>query len=235
MMPIFINLPYTLMGSTVSTLETKDINKSHLQLTFIEKICNIFNKNIKELKKMQETNQNYDKIYSIFEYIANEDDFAAMKYAMMENFCNVANNHGHNIFDRSINECNFKLARLIIEYGRNNDYNYINCNDSEFLSFIYKTQHFDVNEVLNNASIKGHLEVVKLILPVLGSKVNAKDKYGNTALIYAAAHGYFEIVKLLLSIVEIDVNAINKNGHSALYCASHYGHHEVAELLSLCS
>jgi ankyrin repeat protein len=52
---------------------------------------------------------------------------------------------------------------------------------------------------------EGHTEIVQLLLEK-GADVNAKNKYGRTALIYATERGYTEIVQLLLE-KGADVNA----------------------------
>jgi ankyrin repeat protein len=49
------------------------------------------------------------------------------------------------------------------------------------------------------ASMKGYTDTVKEIITHKNVNVNAKDYYGNTALIYAAKDGYADIVKILIS------------------------------------
>ncbi|GBN59408.1 Ankyrin-3 [Araneus ventricosus] len=57
------------------------------------------------------------------------------------------------------------------------------------------------------AVIRGHLEVVKLILNHYKIEVNSKDKYDKLCLYLAAVKGYKMIVQALLRHPEIDVNA----------------------------
>lgn len=54
----------------------------------------------------------------------------------------------------------------------------------------------DVKRALIFAAWKGHTEIVVILL-AKGADVNAKDKYGGTALMVAAAEGYTEIIRLL--------------------------------------
>ncbi len=46
------------------------------------------------------------------------------------------------------------------------------------------------------ASSKGYSDIVELLLNA-GAKVNAKDKDGNTALVWALAKGHDDVVNLL--------------------------------------
>jgi len=55
-----------------------------------------------------------------------------------------------------------------------------------------------------------------------GANVNAKDKYGGTALMYAAVKGHKEVVELLIEN-GADVNAKNIMGKTALMSASRGG------------
>ena len=60
--------------------------------------------------------------------------------------------------------------------------------------------------------------------------VNDINKYGDTALMYAACIGHLEIVKLLLSR-GADINAINKYGNIALTCAAYNRHLEIVKVI----
>src|SRR5436190_1263424 len=63
-----------------------------------------------------------------------------------------------------------------------------------------------------------------------GAYINDVDKYGNTALIFAASHCPKEIVKLLTER-GADINHENKEGSTALMEAAKEGHKEIVELL----
>ena len=71
--------------------------------------------------------------------------------------------------------------------------------------------------VLMSASEGGSASIVNLLLNN-GAKVdvNAQDKYGFTALIYAARLGHFLVVKALLGVKDINVNAQARHGKTAL-------------------
>lgn len=67
-----------------------------------------------------------------------------------------------------------------------------------------KNKNID-KELIKNIK-QGNTEIVKLLLEA-GADVNAKDIYGNTALMYSSEYGYTEIVKLLLEAgSEVDPN-----------------------------
>ena len=88
-------------------------------------------------------------------------------------------------------------------------------------------EHF--SNALITVSLFGSNEVVKALL-ANGADVNAKDKYGATALMVASEKSYLEVVKALLA-KGADVNAKDNNGVTALMVASGNGHTEVVNLL----
>jgi len=63
-----------------------------------------------------------------------------------------------------------------------------------------------------------------------GSDINAKDKYGQTALMVAAENGNVDTIKLLLDH-NADVNAIRNNGKTALVIAAGKSSVEIVKLL----
>ena len=67
------------------------------------------------------------------------------------------------------------------------------------------------------------------------ANVNAANKDGNTALIYAARYNHPDVIKMLLTPqtmqVPLDVNAQNKAGETALYWGAAKGHVEVVKRL----
>jgi ankyrin repeat protein len=60
--------------------------------------------------------------------------------------------------------------------------------------------------------------------------VNAKNKDGRTALMFASERGHKEVVKLLIE-KGAGVNVKDKYGWTALKYASENGHQEIVELL----
>jgi ankyrin repeat protein len=85
-----------------------------------------------------------------------------------------------------------------------------------------------IDNQLINACVEGGLQEVKELLDN-GANINAKDEYGNTALILAAHKGHTEIVKLLMDS-GADVNAKNIFSNTPLMVASWRGHPEVVKL-----
>jgi ankyrin repeat protein len=85
------------------------------------------------------------------------------------------------------------------------------------------------NKKLLDASRDGHLNSVKKLLEA-GADVNAKDDYGDTALIGASKNGHTQIVKELIK-EGADASAKNDNGYTALTLASMWGHIKVVREL----
>ena len=82
-----------------------------------------------------------------------------------------------------------------------------------------------VNEALNIASGKGHLEVVQfLVKTVEGIDVNAKGRNGETPLINAVKNGHEEVAQWLINMGRADVNARSVEGRTALMHAIENGH-----------
>ena len=63
-----------------------------------------------------------------------------------------------------------------------------------------------------------------------GTDINAKNKWGWTALIKASEKGNLDIVEYLIK-KEADVNAIDKNNYTALMYASENGYTDIVEFL----
>ena len=75
----------------------------------------------------------------------------------------------------------------------------------------------------------GNPKVIQRLLEK-GASVNAQNRTGETALMYAAWHGYSAIVQLLLEN-RADVTLKNKQGNTALTLAESKGHPEIVEML----
>ena len=74
---------------------------------------------------------------------------------------------------------------------------------------------------------------IQIVLDLLGqgTDVDARDRYGNTALMLAAHAGHREVVETLISH-RANLNITAKFGLSALMLALAAGHEEVARLLA---
>jgi ankyrin repeat protein len=66
-------------------------------------------------------------------------------------------------------------------------------------------------------------------LPERGADVSAKDRYGRTALWWAAAEGQEAVVQQLLSHDDVEVNVEDEVGRTALRAAARGGHKVVVE------
>jgi hypothetical protein len=86
---------------------------------------------------------------------------------------------------------------------------------------------------LIEASIRGHTEIVQLLLENNDINVHQQDKkYGLTALMHASEKGHTEIVKMLLNHKDIHANKQNESLSSiALMVASLNGHTETVQML----
>lgn len=80
------------------------------------------------------------------------------------------------------------------------------------------------------AAKKSDLDQFKTLLDN-GADINARDKYKNTALMYAAYQDNVVIVGLLLNRANIDVNAQNSIGDTALILASAKLNYNITEML----
>ena len=86
-----------------------------------------------------------------------------------------------------------EVVRVLLDHGAHDEY---------------------INESLIEASCKGFLEIVKLLIEKKAD-INAKDCHGDIALIQASSNDHFEVVKLLLNN-GADANAQDKDGLTAL-------------------
>jgi ankyrin repeat protein len=82
---------------------------------------------------------------------------------------------------------------------------------------------------IHQAAWKGDMEIVQQHLAA-GTGVDAKNKWGSTALHYTARGGKVAVAGLLISS-SADVNARDADGLTPLHFAASAGHGEVAKLL----
>ena len=76
---------------------------------------------------------------------------------------------------------------------------------------------------------KDYIKTTRLIIEY-GCKVNAKNKYSDTALMAACRSRNYDMVKLLIDY-KADVNATDDNGDSALTHANRSGDKKIIGLL----
>ena len=94
----------------------------------------------------------------------------------------------------------------------------------------YQTQV--LKPTLYSATLKDHVEIVKLLLSTNGIDINKATVYGITSLIEASRQNHLKVVELLLSNSDIDINrATTDKGFTALYSASQNNHVEEVRLL----
>jgi len=76
---------------------------------------------------------------------------------------------------------------------------------------------------LHIASIRGHLEVVKLLLAHPNINVNLKDNDGQTLFLLGCLNGHVLVVRVLLKDPRVDVTLEDCNDRTPLWFASYYG------------
>lgn len=92
-------------------------------------------------------------------------------------------------------------------------------------------QDFDGDTALSAAASNGHEDIfIFSLLLKYGANVNIQNKYGNTALIWAAINCQSDIISLLLKNgANADIK--NKKGSTALFFATHRGKTEIIEMI----
>lgn len=73
--------------------------------------------------------------------------------------------------------------------------------------------------LLHQAAYHGDKEMVKQLLDLEKTSVNARDSYGRTSFQIAAKYGHKAITRLLLTHIDVDINALDFNGVTALCLA----------------
>ncbi len=92
-----------------------------------------------------------------------------------------------------------------------------------------QTQQKELNDKLIAAAIKGDIKNIRELL-ANGANVDAKSKYGETALFWAACSGKVDIATFLIE-KGADVGAKDNYGETALHKAAWMGHVDVAKIL----
>jgi len=101
--------------------------------------------------------------------------------------------------------------------------------EEDIIRDLNKLTQEEKDKKLLEASLKGQLEEVKLLIEV-GADVNVKDEFGYTPLMEASTNDQIEVIKLLIES-GADVNAKNKFKNTALARAYMYGYEEIFDLL----
>ena len=86
----------------------------------------------------------------------------------------------------------------------------------------------DINNEFINACAKGSIKTVKLLLDI-NANINAKDKYGRTALRIAIDEEQIRIITILL-VACADIHAKDYNGCSPIMAAKSHGNPEILNL-----
>lgn len=198
------------------------------------------NKNIKKLRPLKEKNlENYFKIYRLLGDISFDEDHEAMQYAINEGYCDATNQDGETFIDHSMMYGNYNIPRFMIENGANyiSSRYFFFCSDLEFIRYIVKIPHIDVNAkgtyhetALILAARKNRADIVKFLLTIPGINVNDNSS-GESALTIASWLNLPKIVQILLTHPDIDVNARTSNGGTALTTAAWSNNIKVVELL----
>lgn len=110
--------------------------------------------------------------------------------------------------------------------GANNETGIIKATDRNDLEMVklFLDLGADVNissdEIDNTpimiASVKGYVEIVRLLIENSKPDMTILNGYGGTALIPACERGHEEVVRLLLEKTDVNVNHINRPGWTAL-------------------
>ena len=86
--------------------------------------------------------------------------------------------------------------------------------------------------ILERMSNSERLCAIDLLLKI--NNINARDKWGDTALIWTSEMGYLNVINRLLECKNIDVNVHDEWGWTALIWASAEGHLKIVNRLLEC-
>ena len=84
---------------------------------------------------------------------------------------------------------------------------------------------------LHVASLRGHVEVVKLLLAHPNINVNLKSNAEQTPLSFGCEYDQVSVVRVLLKDPRVDITMDDNSGCTPLWCASHNGNYKVIEWL----
>lgn len=121
--------------------------------------------------------------------------------------------------------------KFLIDDIDSNFFNAIQNGDAETINILlhYVDPSEDQNEALIEASRRGYVEIVDMLLK--DPRVNPNDM-GSGSISLAAAEGRFELVKRLLEDPRIDPNGTGDEGQeAAIVYASLYGYYDIVKIL----
>lgn len=104
-----------------------------------------------------------------------------------------------------------RVVRILLANGVSSD------NDDESVTPLWRAARGD------------HSKVVRVLLEA-GADVNAKDRYGQSALLWGASSGSVDVVQVLLDN-GASIDSQDNFQHTPLYDASYYGHEKVVKML----
>ncbi|KAK7211965.1 hypothetical protein V2G26_019143 [Clonostachys chloroleuca] len=92
-------------------------------------------------------------------------------------------------------------------------------------------QDHDGSTPLLVATLKGHYEIVQVLLASGRVFPDSKDNSGRTPLSYAASNGQLEVIKILLGIGQVDPDSKDNSGRTPLSYAASNGQLEIMKIL----
>ena len=84
---------------------------------------------------------------------------------------------------------------------------------------------------LHVACIKGHIDIVMMLVHQYGADISAQDIHGRTALHMACWYGHTELVEKLVNSFHMDPMLLDNNGCICLHHAAHGGKESIVKLL----
>ncbi|KUJ10537.1 ankyrin [Mollisia scopiformis] len=88
-----------------------------------------------------------------------------------------------------------------------------------------------IQELFVFASRRGRLTAVKLLSELPGVDINAKDKWGRTAMVYAIDNGHLDTLEYLIEVMEKDSTSASWDSSSYLMAAARQGYSKIVSRL----
>jgi ankyrin repeat protein len=113
---------------------------------------------------------------------------------------NLKGTHNETGIIKATDRNNFEMVKLFIDLGAD-----VNISSDQI-----------DNTPIMIASVKGYVDIVRLLIENSNPDMTILNGYGGTALIPASEKGHVDVVRLLLEKSYVDVDHINKPGWTAL-------------------